>query len=1007
MPRSWASTAPSVALLLPVRDLGVQDVPWSALHLAPHLMLAAASSFAANERPLAGNSLTTEDYTTEVFAPLLPPDVVAALETGAHVLTASPRAARALQAAFGRQCQANGRSSWRAPGILDWTSWTCALYNRLADSCAEDAELPLLLTPLQEEQLWQQVQTAEAELVVSPGSLARLAQEAYALLGDYDAHPSRRAPWAAAHQDAEHFLDWANAFEDLCRRRNVVSASLLNLRLASLLHQQTPTLPPALWLIGFDRHTPSEERVLESVRQLGVQIHTVTPSPSPPASRRIVSATTQQQELAACAFWVHEQITANPALRIGILVPQLAQARPQIDRVFRRLLTPESAQRAADGALPYEFSLGSPLAAIPIIYAALLLLRFTTGPLSAAEVSFLLTSGFLAKDASEASALSESDSALRKEGLLTTSLDLATLLRHCARRPALLPASVTARLSAAQAHQLSFVRPRTHTQWSQQVPALLEALGWPGHPELSSLPFQARQRWDALVEQLAPLDLVSGPVSWPTFVQQLSAATHQSLFAAEALDAPVQILGAAEAAGLTFDAVWFLSVQESNWPQPGRLHPLLAPALQQDAGMPHCTPQADQKLALLQIERIAASAPIVICSYAEQTENGEARPSPLLNAFSSQPHQPALLPDSVPDPLPAFLSGQSTPIYSARLEEEPAAVRPWPLDRPAGGSEVLKRQAACGFQAFAAKRLAAEEVEDESWGLDPGERATLLHLALECFWSPEASPPYQLHSLDDLQRAIGSGEVDDLIHHAVTCALSRDVAKTRDASDGAQDPWRAAYLSTEHQRLCGLLRQWLEVEQDRAPFTIDAVEQRLPDVQVGPLRLSLRADRIDSVDGGQALILDYKTAADVRPSQWLGDRPDEPQLPIYALYGGIPRVAGIAFAQIRPGCFNLKGLALSPAAQLSPRYESAKYQITPETVTEWDQSLRALAEQFSAGEAPVDPKRGAQTCAFCGLESICRISAELPESDVDPDSGDAETADAYARPSLPRDERDG
>ena len=349
----------------------------------------------------------------------------------------------------------------------------------------------------------------------------------------------------------------------------------------------------------------------------------------------------------------------------------------------------------------------------------------------------------------------------------------------------------------------------------------------------------------------------------------------------------------------------------------------------------------------------------------------ETRPSPLLRGFAEG------------IATPAQVSEMPWPAYMALRESEPVAVAPWPAACVAGGSEVLKRQAACGFQSFA-KRLGAQPLAEESWGLAAGQRATLLHRALQELWStePVAEDAEKLHTKRDLERRIGDGSIEELLQGAVERSF-RGVMR-----EAAGDKWRLSYLDLEQQRLCTRLRQWLDVEQDRAAFRVVALEQQMNEAQIGELLLNLRADRVDEVEGGRRLILDYKTAEQVNTAMWTGKRPDEPQLPIYALFGGIEDVAGVVFAQIRAGKTQLHGMAEDPLIQLGskPLKEASqakpenlkpdKRLLTEETREEWDRVLRSLAAQFLRGEAPVNPKKGEETCRFCGLYGMCRVRSQ-------------------------------
>jgi ATP-dependent helicase/nuclease subunit B len=535
------------------------------------------------------------------------------------------------------------------------------------------------------------------------------------------------------------------------------------------------------------------------------------------------------------------------------------------------------------------------------------------------------------------------------------------------------------------------------------------------------LPFQARQRWLALLDQVSLLDFTGERMTWSACIDVLVRATRQTLFTAETRGAPVQILGAAEAAGLSFDALWFMHVQEDTWPASGRLHPLLIPTLQQQAGMPHARHDLDQQLAQAQMLRIAASTNAehpgaeAICSFSEQVDGTEARPSQLLELFSA----------ADAEALPAALEGSAIPIRQCAVVagREPARAAAWPMARPAGGSELLKRQAACGFQSFAVKRLKAEAIEQEAWGLDDRDRATLLHAALQHLWKPASANPggttmeprVLLHTQDNLLLARNNGTLPALVDEAIERAV-----RLR-AAEAAGDPWLQAYLQSERTRLRTRMLAWLEVESDRADFAVEAVEQDLRNVQVGPLILNLRVDRIDVVEAeteenSGLLLIDYKTASTLSTSAWDGERPDEPQLPIYALYGisvtatdtfeAARPVVGIAFAQVHPGKDKLMGRARNPHMQLNPRMkekEASLATLDDAMLAEWDTAITALATDFAEGVALVDPKKGATTCRLCGLQGVCRVSAlNLVPDDEDEaeDNADKEAGPLPGRGAL-------
>ncbi len=109
----------------------------------------------------------------------------------------------------------------------------------------------------------------------------------------------------------------------------------------------------------------------------------------------------------------------------------------------------------------------------------------------------------------------------------------------------------------------------------------------------------------------------------------------------------------------------------------------------------------------------------------------------------------------------------------------------------------------------------------------------------------------------------------------------------------------------------------------------------------------------------------------VKFNGWDGDRPDEPQLPLYCATSDQP-IAGAAFVLIRVGDLEFKGLAEPGIAPPGlKKMNMAIPRTFAEQRAEWKRVLEKLADNFRAGHAQVDPKRGA--CDYCGLKALCRI----------------------------------
>ena len=82
------------------------------------------------------------------------------------------------------------------------------------------------------------------------------------------------------------------------------------------------------------------------------------------------------------------------------------------------------------------------------------------------------------------------------------------------------------------------------------------------------------------------------------------------------------------------------------------------------------------------------------------------------------------------------------------------------------------------------------------------------------------------------------------------------------------------------------------------------------------------------------------------------------------------------------------GRAENPASVMPGETKSLR-PLSPAMLAEWEEALRNLAQQFLNGEAQVDPKEYPKSCAFCGLEGLCRIAESDPiSSSDDSDDGD-------------------
>jgi ATP-dependent helicase/nuclease subunit B len=867
------------------------------------------------------------------------------LRDGGVVIASSDRAARALQAEFHRSRRAEGISAWPSPAIVDWNSFVGDAWQEFA------LDSRLLLNPAQEQQIWSEIihsdQHLPTTLPASVRRLAAMAMEAHDLLSSYAPrylNESAREGW---DQDTGAFSQWLAEFDQYCRRNQLISRGRMARELISVL-QKDPSARPPLRLEGFDRILPVQHSLADAWGP-NQRIEATTPA----ANAAFYSVRDSQSELETCAWWCYQQLQADSDSRLLVVTQEIAQRRGEMERAFLRFNPP--------GASPlFELSLGVPLSQTPLTRSALLLLRWLSGALSENELDWLFASGHAASP-DETGALQAGMRRLRSRDLQRAQWSLDGLLREMTGNAAPPPHWVR-RIREAQ-HSLAASERQYHIDWADKVSRLLELIGWPAAPAQTSSDFQALRRWQHVLDLAGSLGFTGQRVSWRDFLTELENAAEETLYAPESTDAPIQIVGPAESAGLSADAIWFLGADEDSWPAVAPMHPFLPPHVQREAGMPHSSDARDWELSDAITRRLIASAPVIHFSFAEQKDDVETRSSRLITRIAGAPQ---LLPANLePPPHHSSLSVEYSD--SSRVS--------YPLTTLKGGAGVLSSQSQCAFKAFAGARLAAKTWDAAEVGLSQKQRGQILHAVLHSVWSgkrPGIRSYADLIAIKDL-----TGFVRAHVKEALPSALP----------PGIHEQMPPMYLELEETRLVRLVTGWLEFERTRLPFTVEETEADRP-MTIAGLSMNLRLDRVDRLNNGSKLVIDYKTGS-VDPRSWDLPRPDDVQLPLYKVFGLEPiqpllfesivgpATGGLVFAKVRTGDNGFAGRVVNALETIKPDLNAnsalVKRPLTTKQEDDWKEAIERLVDDFIHGRAEVDPRDYPKTCERCCLHAVCRI----------------------------------
>ena len=849
----------------------------------------------------------------------------AALRTHAgSIVVPDGAAARALELTLDQAATSGGRA-WRPPTVL---AWPTALGQRFDDerlaAAPAVAALDFVLSPEQELAVWQQV-VADDDAGAAPPAAALLAREAWRLVYAWALPWPPASAGSADHdygEDVTAFLRWGAAYRERTAVLRVTDQ-------ARLLARATRPLAPTMLAHGFIAPPPSLARLLATAATAPAA--TADPAFAPRAYAD------REQELYAAFSWAQTQ--AQPGARVVVALDSLRQDQDLVRRCVRDLWGSEEAVNLAPRTM---------LADDPRVRTALAVLELKP-VLPWTQVSAILLSPSIAGAASERSARAHCDRRLRALGRY--ELPLSVVLDYLGR-PAHASPQLAALLAASGALQAAVPRRQPLVRWLAHFAQTLALAGWPGDGPLDAETLRLQSDWGEVCDRLQRLDAVL-----PAQTSAAALARLRRLLAETPLRAVTGVSGIfvvppAVACVLAPTHLWLAGCESAALVSGARPSPCLPLALQRAAGVPGADAAQDLARARLLVAALARGTDQAVASYRAGDGEQVFSPSPLIAGLRGTPVAAVTrwLPSAWRLPLATFEElddSQAPPLAAAQ------SLR--------GGVAVLTAQAACPFRALARFRLTASAVDEPRPGLAAVERGNAVHRALAAVWD-----------------ALGNQAALLALTSSARAELVAQAARQAVPPRGGTTPLERALDAVERERLVALVDVWLTFECTRPAFTVTATEQAAT-VRLGALDLRIRVDRIDRLDDGSAVIVDYKTGR-CSVSDWLPPRLNEPQLPIYACTDVAPDTRAVAFAQVD----RARPRWLTSGDNADPLSWAARR-------AEWQADLELVAGEFAGGRAAVAPKRGLTTCRLCEQALLCRINDSRQANGQADNEADAET----------------
>ncbi len=880
---------------------------------------------------------------------LLTSDILSLPAAHTVVLSPSDRARRGFARVWARDARRKaGRDAVALPRFVTINNWIANTWS--------DAQLfgliddtRTLISPATEAALWRHIarDVASASSAESAALADRFA-EAWMLEHGYggNANPSRPTPFALG-ASGELFRDARTEFVKKLREANALTSSELPHSLSQAAENWRMLVPQHLFVTPVFAGRGSEISLLSIIKSKSLFTNSdrVILNESISSKLHRIRCANVGLERDDAIAWARQQLSGERAElgdQVAIVVPELQRSRGTWQRALR------------EADLPFNISLGLPVSKYPWAAAGFTLVSAIFTPTAPETIAQALRHPRWGRSEATTTAINRRELLLLRAGESETTLAEFCDVREHEPNNAL--GQLHQKLSSCGLTLNKFSGRQSRAHWRRVFDLAITALS-ESAVALSSQTFQLREALLSSIEVWQSLDALLPQISINEAQQELVAMTDQSAFQPEGSDAPVQVIGLLESAGVPFDAMRVTGLCERALPEAPRSNPFLSAAWQREvrAGLASIDECADR--ARRMVDGWCALAPDVSASLADEVDDEPQVWSPLVVDWELHPASENVLASPI-------AHRASADVITA-IDDERAPQ--WRAEA-SRGARALEAQALCPRRGFAEGRLRLSAWPEVFDGFSPRLRGELVHGVAE--------------RLGKLR--IAGTEQSALVDH-----LPQAVRETIDAEQNKSRRIPPHVWDAEEMRLLGVFENLLEKESRRPSFDVLFVEKEIS-TEIGGVNFSLRIDRVDGLSIGNAptdqverqkiAVVDFKSGAQVDRKGLFDERLTAPQLPLYGHAIGLTNVEAVAYARVSDDHQDFVGIghensglsANTRGRAPPPPWESIR--------DSWTHKLTLLANELVEGTATLAPAYGEATCTKCDFHSFCRVDLTLLDS---------------------------
>lgn len=837
-----------------------------------------------------------------------------ALSNGAVLITPNARLTKIYSE---RYDAAQQQPVWPRANILPFSQWIKQLWCIYASTLGEAQ--PTLLTDQQSDLIWLTLVSEHESSFYNAQALAKKLKQAYEHCLSWQLEPL--TDLFDKNEETLFFKKLLQGY--LQATENKISSIELLSALLEPLERAQLVLPKQCIFAFFDDFTPLQTAFIEQLKQQEAMSVDYFDERANVKQCFRVDVDTAQDELTQVIIWIKQQL-AQRKKNIGIVVPNLQQLRDP----FEKTLLMHFKKQA------FNISMGKPLIQYPIVNNALALLSLTKGSISLDQLHLLCHSTFIGKCKEEKLKGQRLYEKLQRSG--ESRFYLSVLSQQSLQGSWLGEAIGCFIKIITRNHKQNL------PQWRDVFLEALEAIGFPGDRSLSSEEYQIHIRFLHALNEFGQLADMSTLYDKSQAMALLRWLLDGLIFQPKAHESSVQFIGFLEALGLQFDALWIMDVHENQFPKKLNPSAFIPIETQRELHMPHASDERELRLAKTHIQRLSQSGQEVIFSHYKNQEGIHL-------------HECALISHLPYERLPELPQNETKSHHFEKVEQCQHAPL-LPVKKMRGGSYLIKEQAQCPFRAFSKFRLSLQERRENMEGLDPLDRGVLIHKVMELFWRQVQTQEVLLQLEEDGKLEVVCYEV---IKQALT-ELKREKPHTCTPS----------FLKIESQRLGRILNSYLALEKTRPPFKVIHIEFEGEFVLEG-VPLKLRIDRIDELENGDWLVIDYKTGLP-SVSGLFETRLTEPQLPMYVLMDD--NIKAIVYGQLQQKAIRNKGVSQEDVEiegiTTIEKNQSVSWQ---EQKQKWQVAVTDLMQEFLDGQIATTPSSEI-VCVSCQYKTLCGLN---------------------------------